>query len=142
LLGQNSCVQHFAPSAGSQWNSYFQIYGWNSSTNGGGLHQIYFGNSPSGLTSGQLSLIRFFSSAGQSPYARILPTGEIVPSEHPTVLLDNSGATPTISWPTAQSFTLQHATNVTGPYFDLPSATTPYTINTGLGPRQFFRVRH
>ncbi len=43
-----------------------------------------------------------------------------------------------LSW--TGSYILQWATNVSGPYFDVQGATSPYTNNTPL-PRQFFRLQ-
>jgi hypothetical protein len=39
-------------------------------------------------------------------------------------------------------FALQSATNVSGPYADVPGATSPYTNNNRAVPRQFFRLRN
>jgi hypothetical protein len=36
---------------------------------------------------------------------------------------------------------LQSSTNVSGAYQDLPGAPNPYTVNTTLGPRVFYRAR-
>ncbi len=38
-------------------------------------------------------------------------------------------------------YTLQSATNVTGPYFDLSVAASPYTNLIGSEPRRYFRLR-
>jgi hypothetical protein len=45
-----------------------------------------------------------------------------------------------LSWTGA--FTLQSATNVAGPYLDVPGATSPYTNDSGALPQQFFRLRN
>ena len=51
------------------------------SLQGGGAEQLIFGNSPSGLTTAQLSKISFQNPAGMVGFyrARILATGELVP---------------------------------------------------------------
>lgn len=45
----------------------------------------------------------------------------------------------TLTW--TGPFTLQLATNVTGPYLDFPSASSPYTNLIGDEPNRFFRLR-
>jgi hypothetical protein len=55
----------------------------------------------------------------------------------PTVSAQISGGQLQLTWPRG---TLQQADNVTGPYSDVPNATSPYTIShTGI--RKFFRTR-
>ncbi len=44
-----------------------------------------------------------------------------------------------LTWPTAVSM-LQSATNVAGPYLDMPAATSPYTNSTDAV--KFFRLKH
>ncbi|MEO0796770.1 MAG: autotransporter-associated beta strand repeat-containing protein [Verrucomicrobiota bacterium] len=81
--GDGGVVQ-FADSSGALWSGSgtLSIDNWNGSTSGGGLDQLFAGSSSSGLTSSQLSRIKFFNPAGLTPGvydARILSTGEIVP---------------------------------------------------------------
>jgi hypothetical protein len=45
-----------------------------------------------------------------------------------------------LSW--TGTSTLQSATNVAGPYLDVPGATSPYTNDSGALPQQFFRLRN
>jgi hypothetical protein len=67
----------------------------------------------------------------------MLATGEVVPQ---TTLLtfSRSGNALTLTWGTG--FTLQSATNVTGPYQNVPGATSPYSV-TMTKPTEFFRLR-
>jgi fibronectin type 3 domain-containing protein len=53
----------------------------------------------------------------------------------PILAIDSSGV---LSW--AGNFTLQAATNVAGPYVDVPDAASPYTNSSGGLPSQFFRL--
>ncbi len=84
-LPTNSCIMHFADSSAIAWASGVTliITNWAGSTQGGGRHQVIFGGNSSALTSAQLSDIVFANPAGlpggRYP-ARILSTGEIVPS--------------------------------------------------------------
>lgn len=128
VLGTNHSVQHFAASAGNGWNpdAVLSIVGWNGSTNGGGLHQIYVGNSASGLSLSQLSQIRFLPVPGgmNAPYARILSTGEIVPSAMPPIpslcesIVSNKFV---LSWQAQDTngWVCQTATNVSGPWVEM-----------------------
>ncbi len=45
-----------------------------------------------------------------------------------------------ISW--SGAYVLQSATNVAGPYFDVPGATSPYTNSSSGLPSEFFRLRN
>src|SRR5262249_1409605 len=61
---------------------------WNGTLNGGGTNRIYFGSDATGLTAVQLQQVQFHNPAGVPPgnyVARILPTGEIVPTGSLTV---------------------------------------------------------
>ena len=55
----------------------------------------------------------------------------------PMLGIDPSGV---LTW--TGDFILQAATNVTGPYVDVPTATSPYTNSSSGLPRQFFRLRN
>jgi hypothetical protein len=46
-----------------------------------------------------------------------------------------------LAWQWKNNFVLQTATNVSGPYQDVPGAPNPYTNSFSSGPRQFFRLR-
>jgi len=57
----------------------------------------------------------------------------------PTLLFSYDGANNfVLSW--TGSFSLQSATNVTGTYTNIPSATSPYTNNINSAPKKFFRL--
>lgn len=44
-----------------------------------------------------------------------------------------------LTWPSGWS--LQSATNLPGPYFDVTNAASRYTVDMTLEPQQFFRLR-
>lgn len=76
---------HFADSSSVAWSSVPTLFvqNWSGSLYGGGQQQIIFGNSSTALTAQQLAQIQFQNPAGLSSGnypARILATGEIVPS--------------------------------------------------------------
>src|SRR4030095_13089296 len=114
------------------------VANWNGNPSGGGAEQLKFGTSQSGLTTQQLSQIQF--QTGSNFYsAKILNTGELVPDRltSPKVTFSKQGNNLVLTWPSG--WTLQNATNVIGPYFDISGATSPYTYDTTLRPQQFFR---
>lgn len=139
IFATNPCVITFEDSSTFPWDSYatLTINGWQGSTNGGGATRIYIGNSGHGLTSEQLAQINF----NGSQFARQLPSGEIVPTDQPTMSISLAETNLVISWPAfySSTFHLQSATNVTGPYVDVPNASDPFTISPELG-QQFFRL--
>jgi hypothetical protein len=82
-----------------------------------------------------------WSSAGQPK--QIIPQSQLYPASapvRPALLAPGVSQRTNLVFGWAGSYTLQSATNVTGPYVDLTSATSPYTNNVGA-PRQFFRLR-
>jgi hypothetical protein len=91
-LSQNSLLSFFAGaklsfsnSSSVVWsnNVFLSISNWNGSASGGGSDRVYFGTGSGGLTPAQLAEIQFLNPAGFPPgnyAARILPTGEIVPT--------------------------------------------------------------
>ncbi len=113
------------------------VTNWDGSTSGGGATQLYFGSNSSDLTLQQLSQIRFALSTSLEP-AAILATGEVVPGGGATLDFTRTGSTLTLTWPSG--WFLQSATNVTGPYEDVPDASSPYPVNM-TSPQQFFRLR-
>jgi hypothetical protein len=147
-LAGNSAVLSFADSHTNSWQGelpaspQITVFNWNGSTNGGGTDQLIFGASSSALTASQLTQIRFVNpdgfSSGTYP-SRILSTGEVVPMPLPGLSLQNNGTNLVINWP--GNFTLQSATNVVGPYFDVTNATSPYSLDVHQFPMQFFRLR-
>jgi autotransporter-associated beta strand protein len=91
-LGQGESVLKFSDSSSSGWTAgeVVEVRNWSGSAGGGGVDQLYFGNSPGGLTSDQLGQIQFFDPFGENSGrfpARILPSGEIVPAPEPSTIL-------------------------------------------------------
>jgi len=83
-LGTGASVLRFAASSGVAWTAarILTITNWNGSITGGGAEQVVFGSTSSGLTSGQVSQIRFANPPGfpaGNYAATILSTGEVVP---------------------------------------------------------------
>ncbi|HEX5219705.1 MAG TPA: hypothetical protein VFZ59_09070 [Verrucomicrobiae bacterium] len=143
-LAGNASRLSFANSSGQTWagSATLVVSNWNGNLAGGGAEQLRFGTDQSGLTSAQLNQIRF--RVGSDLYtARILNTGEVVPDQivSPGVNLEFSrqGNNLLLTWPTG--FTLQSSTVVTGPYTDVPAATSPYAVDMTLEPQRFFRLR-
>ena len=131
---------HFADSSSVNWSNQasLTIEGWNGSFAGGGQHQILFGSGATALTPQQLSHIRFHNPVGQTSGvypARILATGEIIPAS--VVAMSQVGKNLIITWPAG--LTLQTATNLAGPFVDLPTTSSPYT-NQFRDPQRFFRL--
>jgi hypothetical protein len=136
LAFANSSSQTWAPGA------ILSVLNWSGSTNGGGSDQLFFGTNASGLTSTQLGQIRFVNAtgfpAGSTNFARILSTGEVVPTVQPVLGLTRQGDATVLEWP--GTFKLLSATNVVGPYIVVPGATSPYVIDTKSNPQSFFRL--
>jgi len=132
----------FANSSGEAWTggATLSITGWNGNASGGGAEQLRFGTDQSGLTAAQLSQIQF--DIGTNVYsAKILASGEVVPNTAvgPSVNFSTQGNNFVLNWP--GGWTLQSATNVLGPYTDVPGATSPFTNDMTLNPQLFFRLR-
>lgn len=127
---------HIASSSALTWDSgaLLVITNWHGSSAGGGTTQLYFGSNSSGLTSQQLSKIKFAFSTGLEP-ATILTTGEVVPA---ALGFMRTGSILTLDWPSG--WFLQSATNVSGPYGDVPDSSSPYPVDM-TSPQQFFRIR-
>ena len=133
----------FHSSAGATWspNARLIIRFWSGSTNGGGDHQIIFGNNSAGLTPQQVRQIRFRDPAGfpSGDYpARILATGEIVPEQPPSLAVVRNGGSRMLQWP--PGYTLQTATNIPGPFTDI-TASGSYSINPAADRQRYFRLR-
>lgn len=79
-LGTGSHSLTFSNSSAASWSGTLTITGWTGGYDGtsGTAGKIFFGNSSSGLTSGQLTQIQFFDGTSNFP-ATILNTGEVVP---------------------------------------------------------------
>jgi hypothetical protein len=127
-----------ANSSAQPWDSSAILYvtNWHGSASGGGTTQLYFGSSSSGLTSRQLSQIRFALPTGGAA-AKILTTGEVVPAGATFDFTRNAG-TLNLTWPSG--WFLQSATNLAGPYNDVPGTSSPYPVDM-TSPQQFFRIR-
>jgi hypothetical protein len=118
------------------------ITNWSGSTNGGGYHQLIFGNSADAWTPGQLGDTLFRNPAGLPPGdypARILANGEVVPISSPLLMVSRGTNSATLSW--SGPYTLQTATNVAGPYLDLSNASSPYSVQANGERQRYFRLR-
>ena len=134
----------FANSSAQPWTpgATVVVSNWNGNVSGGGAEQLRLGTNQLGLTAAQLNQIRF--RIGSDLYtARILNTGEVVPDQivppGVNLALSRQGNNLVLTWPTG--WTLQSAPIVTGPYADVPGATSPYSVNMTLEPQRFFRLR-
>ncbi|MEM6601371.1 MAG: autotransporter-associated beta strand repeat-containing protein [Verrucomicrobiota bacterium] len=84
-LNSGNSILQFADSSGIGWTSgtTLLISNWSGALEtGGGTDQVFFGNSVSGLTTGQIGQIQFLDPVGLAPGlygARILTTGEVIP---------------------------------------------------------------
>jgi hypothetical protein len=72
-----------------------------------------------------------------SPSLSATQTFTVIVYTPPTLNFQFGGGQPQLTWPRG---TLQQADDVTGPYFDVPGATSPYTI-TPTQTRKFYRIR-
>jgi len=134
----------FSDSSFKAWNNgvTLTVTNWNGSTNGGGSDRLVFGNNAAGLTPTQLGHIQFVNPAGFLPGiypARILGTGEVVPSVRPFLLSVRTGNGLVLSW--VGGFVLQSSANVQGPFLDVAGASSPFTNTTTQIGKQFFRLR-
>jgi autotransporter-associated beta strand protein len=85
-------ILHFAASNLATWTSgkILEIDNWSGLTSGGGIDQLIFGTTSSGLTASQIAEIQFLNPAGfaAGTYgATILSNGEIVPIPEPSTWL-------------------------------------------------------
>jgi hypothetical protein len=143
VLPDSTTSLRFAASSSAAWASDARllIHNWRGSTNGSGMHRVIFGTSPSGLSPQQLAQIRFRNPAGfpVGDYsARILSTGEIVPVSRPPISHSRNGHQLVLQWPSG--WTLQTATNISGPFSDV-NASNSYTNSTASGAQRYFRLR-
>jgi hypothetical protein len=144
VLATGTHTLTFLNSAALVWSNgvTLTITNWNGSTSGGGADRLIFGNNSGGLTTAQLRHIQFVNppgfAAGYYP-ARMLATGELVPTSRPLLLPVRTGNKLILSWDA--TFVLQSSTNVQGPYADVSGATSPYTNIETQYPARFFRLR-
>jgi hypothetical protein len=80
------------------------------------------------------------ASGTASPLNLVLNSNKVVqanfvPGARPTLTIVGTNV---LTW--VGVYTLQVATNVIGPYRDVPGAASPYTNNASM-PQQFFRLR-
>jgi len=129
----------FADSSGQSWDSALYVEGWNGSLSGGGADQLIFGNSANALTPAQLQQFRFYGFPSGYWFAKILPTGEVVPTPVPPLTEVLTATNLVISWPTG-NFVLQAATNLAGPFVNIQTSS-PYTNNILEFPQRFFRLK-
>ncbi len=88
-LGAGASVVNFADSSSAVWASSLSILNWSGSLTGGGTDRVFFGNSATGLTPGQVGNVSFLNPAGFSPGtygSMLLGNGEMVPVPEPGVL--------------------------------------------------------
>jgi hypothetical protein len=136
----------FANSSGASWSvaAMLVVTNWDGSPSGGGAEQLIFGSDQTGLTQAQLSQIWF--RVGSDLYsAKILSTGEMVPDQvvPPPLAFSRQGNNLVLNW--LPGYSLQTATNVTGPYvteMNSPFSVTPppYTNDMTSDPQRFFRI--
>jgi hypothetical protein len=134
----------FARSAGEPWapDARLIIIHWGGSFQG--WPRVFFGTNSGGLTSQQLSQIRFHDPYDPTPdrIAHIRATGEVVPvPNNATLTSSRTGNRMVLRWPTDYGFTLETSTNITGPFSTVIGATTPHTNQIVPGQRRFFRLR-
>jgi hypothetical protein len=77
------------------------------------------------------------SSVNPAGEGAISAEASATPCTTPVLSMQTSGNSLVLNW---SSGTLQSATNVLGPWYDIGSAASPYT-NPLVGPQQFFRLR-
>ena len=72
--------------------------------------------------------------------AKILPTGEVVPTTVVPISVSVQGSNVVVQWPADGYFFLEAATNLAGPFQEV-FVPNPYTNNILQFPQRFFRVR-
>jgi hypothetical protein len=113
---------------------------------GGSTYQWQFdGNVIPGATDSSLLLTNLqFTNAGIYSVVVSNAAGTLASSPAFLNVVPVLGIQPTtngiiLTW--SGPFTLQSALDVTGPYTDVPGATSPYYVNTTDHPQMFFRLR-
>ena len=100
-LAAGGSLLHFAASGGNSWTGQLSIWNWSGNSSGGGTDEVFFGTSNSGLTSGQLNQISFFSGSGTGFLGTGSFTGslgEIVPVPEPSSVALAVGLLGLINW--------------------------------------------
>jgi hypothetical protein len=141
LLPANApCVVQFQSTWKIAWprTAVLTVTNWAGSLSGNGMHQIIFGTNRLGITPLQLAQIHFQNPAGYpGTYpACVLPSGEIVPWK----LLERrrNGQQLELKW--GDDFVLQSAPDPKGPFTDVGTALSPFTVDLNQ-TRRFFRLR-
>jgi hypothetical protein len=143
-FNSGNCQLTFANSSALAWaaGKTLTVSNWNGLVSGGGTDELFFGATSSDLTLTQLAQIRFVNPTGFPAgvwFAKLLPTGEVVPTTSPLLLARRSGTSLILEWPSG-NFVLQAARNLPGPFMDL-SVSSPFTNDTTQFPHRFFRLR-
>ena len=133
----------FAASDAEAWNGQatLLITGWSGSLAGGGADRVIFRSGSSGLTARQLQQIKFVNPSGfpAGEYlARILSTGEIVPSGTRQMSIQATGGNLVVNW--SDNRVLEGANNIEGPYVEV-ATQPPYSANLNAYSRLFLRLR-
>ena len=102
-MASGASIIAFANSSASTWTTATTLSIWNWSgtpLTGGGTDQLYFGTDSTGLTSGQLAQVEFFSGAGTGDLgsAIILANGELVPVPEPSTWIGGALALLAVGW--------------------------------------------
>ena len=137
----------FADSSGVTWDGGWgakftlTISNWTGSLDGSGNTQLFFGTNSSGLTPTQITQIQFVNPGGLPAglyRAKILPTGEVVPVTD-KLFFSMQKSQIILTW--FGPYRLQVATEVEGPYVDVPEAISPYTNAFSTSPQRFFQLQ-
>ena len=136
FLSNMPAALHFRDSHSVPWYdlSHLVISNWN-----GNLHHLHFGSDAGSLSAAQVQQVNFASPAGfpGGLYpARLLASGELVPTSAPRPVLTRLDGYIKLEWPTG--FALYSSGNVAGPY-ELVPAPFPYT-NATTGSQRFFML--
>jgi len=120
------------------------ISNWTGSLSGGGTDRLYVGSSAQGLSPTQLNQVRFANPAGLPAgnySARILSTGEVVPSSAstgPPIGYMRSASGLTVTWD--GSYELYSAPTISGPWTRVEGAASPYPVSF-TDPQRYFVLR-
>ena len=112
----NSILSFASSFLSSGWDGTLSIYNWTGTQRqGGGIDQLYFGISNTGLSSAQLNQITFYSDAGNNPLGTGMFasdstgtfTGEVVPVPEPSTYLAGALALLAVGYTQRQRFVRQ-----------------------------------